>query len=387
MIPFLTTSLFLFCLLSHASGHAPETKPDQRPRFIAIVAPFSGPLAEYGRSMLRGGKARMDEQGSQSAPPGGVVSLISLDDRGEVTRAMQLAKHIPSRSSITAVVGHLTTGCTRAAIPFYTAARVATISPVATGSDLDNERSPYLFRTILSESQQARSLARYIHRTMGKPTVALVYEDSFLGIQLKHSFLIKCEELGLSVKHFSLESNPTTGLRDTIHKLAMLRPEVIFSAGGVRSTALIIRKWPEGIDKPLIFGTYRLISEEFRELVGDHQRGIMAAHPSIWASDFHRGTEIMNEYQKTWKCRMDWLAAQTYDAVDLLVWAIRESGSDPASLQEVLRGLDSKKHARPGLAGSIYFNRNGSLARGVTVAEYINGRWRLRQEETVGSKK
>jgi cytochrome c len=49
-------------------------------------------------------------------------------------------------------------------------------------------------------------------------------------------------------------------------------------------------------------------------------------------------------------------------------------------------GLDSKKHALPGLAGPIYFNRNGSLARGVTVAEYIDGRWTLGQWKAVGSK-
>lgn len=386
MILFLIPALSLFLLLSRDSGHASETKRDQRPIFIAIIAPFSGPLAECGLSMLRGARLRGDEGGDQSYPHRKAVRLIALDDRGEPTRAMQLAERITSHPSIVAVVGHLTTGCTLSAIPFYHAARLTTISPVATGNDLDNVKSPYLFRTILSDRQQAISLARYIHKTMGKVTVALVHEDSSLGTQLKNAFLLTGQELGLSVKSFSMGTNPFAGLYDALHKIALLRPEVIFSAGGSRPTALILRKWPEGIDKPMIFGTYRLISEEFRELVGDGQRGIMAAHPSIWTSDFHRGTEIRARYEKNWKYRMDWLAAQTYDAVDLLFWAIRESGSNLKSLREVLMGLDSKKHALPGLAGPIYFNRNGSLARGAIVVEYIDGRWRLRQGEAVGSK-
>lgn len=386
MIPFLIPALSLFFLLSRPSGHASETKGDQRPIFIAIVAPLSGPLAECGLSMLRGARLRMDEGGDQSAPPGKAVRLLALDDRGESKRAMQLAERITNHPSIVAVVGHLTTGCTLSAIPYYHAARLTTISPVATGNDLDNVKSPYLFRTILSERQQAISLARYIHGTMGKVTVALVFEASSLGTQLKNAFLPTGEELGISVKSFPMGSNPSAGLYDALHKIALLRPEVIFSAGGSRSAALILRKWPEGIDKPLIFGTYRLLSEEFKELVGDGKRGIMAAHPSIWTSDFHRGTETRARYEKTWKNRMDWLAAQAYDAVDLLLWAIRESGSNLNSLRDTLIGLDSKKHALPGLAGPIYFNRNGSLAREVTVAEYMDGRWRLRQGQAGGGK-
>jgi branched-chain amino acid transport system substrate-binding protein len=384
MIPFLIPALSMFVLLSRPSGHASETKGDQGPIFIAIVAPFSGPLAECGLSMLRGARLREDEGGDQSAPPGKAVRLIALDDRGESTRAMQLAERIACHPSIVAVVGHLTTGCTLSAIPYYHAARLTTISPAAAGNDLDSVKSPYLFRTILSERQQAISLARSIHRTMGKVTVALVYEDSSLGTQLKNAFLLTGEELGLSVKSFPMENNPSAGLHNALHTIALLRPEALFSAGGSRQTALILRKWPEGMDKPVIFGTYRLISEEFRELVGDEQRGIMAAHPSIWTSDYHRATETRARYEKTWKSRMDWLAAQAYDAVDLLLWAIRESGSNLNSLTEVLMGLDSKKHALPGLAGPIYFNRDGSLARGASVSEYIDGRWRLRKGETVG---
>ncbi len=384
MIPILIPALSLLLLLFCPSGHASETKGDQRPIFIAIVAPFTGPLAKCGLSMLRGARLREDEGGDQSAAHGKAVKLIPLDDRGEPARAMQLAERIASHPSIVVVVGHLTTGCTLSAIPFYHAARLTTISPVAAGNDLDNVKSPYLFRTILSERHQAISLARYIRRTMGKVTVGLVFEDSSQGIQLKNAFLLTGEELGLSVKSFPMGNNPSATLYDALHEITLLRPEVLFSAGGSQATALILRKWPEGIDKPVIFGTYRLISEEFGELVGDGQRGIMAAHPSIWTSDFQRGAETRARYEKTWKDRMDWLAAQAYDAVDLLLWAIRESGSNLNALRDTLMSLDSRKHALPGLAGPIYFNRDGSLAREVTVAEYIDGQWRVKKEEAVG---
>ena len=76
---------------------------------------------------------------------------------------------------------------------------------------------------------------------------------------------------------------------------------------------------------------------------------------------------------------MDWLAVQTYDAIDLLLWAIHSSGVNPDSIREALRGLESEERSLSGLAGPIFFDKTGSLAREITVAEYAEGEWRLRR--------
>jgi len=148
----------------------------------------------------------------------------------------------------------------------------------------------------------------------------------------------------------------------------------------------MVRKWPEKIDRPLIFGTYRLISEEFSEVAGRHNRGILAAHPCVWRSDFEKGRDTRDRYEKKFKYGMDWLAIQAYDAIDLLLWAIHKSGIDPGSIRDALQDLNSKNHSLSGLAGPIYFNANGSLARDVTVASYTGSGWKLREEGAVGSR-
>jgi ABC-type branched-subunit amino acid transport system substrate-binding protein len=372
--------LIPYFLLSFISGgEGAEGKRNLRPIYIAMVVPLSGNLAEFGRSMLRGGRTRADEDAMKSHLHGSTVKLLALDDRGEATDAMRLAENLKDHPSIGAVIGHLTTGCTLSAIPAYSAAGLPLISPVAAGGDLDNIKSPYVFRTILSENQQAISLAHYIYKTMGKITVALVYEDSSLGNQLKKSFLLKSKKIGLSVKPIVIESNPFPNINEAIHEITILKPGAIFSAGESRLTSLVVRKWPEKIDKPVIFGTYRLISEEFMQWSGEQAKGIMAAHPCIWGSSFRKGREIRDRYERKWKYNMDWLAGQTYDAVDLVLWAIHKSGSEPDAIRCALKSLDAIHRSLPGLAGPIYFNRNGSLAREITVAEYTGRGWKLKE--------
>lgn len=329
---------------------------------------------------------RIEEGKDQTLLNGREVKLIALDDKGNSKEAIRLAENLKSHQSIVAVIGHLTTGCTLSAIPVYNSAQVILISPVATGSDLESIKSPYTFRTILSESQQAVSLANYIYRTIDKKKVALIYEGSPLGNWLRNSFLSRSKEIGLSVKDISVESNPFPNINEVINKIVKLRAGAIFLAGGPRLAALIVRKWPKKIDRPLIFGTYRLISEEFMELAGNHNKGILAAHPCVWRSDFEKGRDIKDRYEKKFKYSMDWLAIQTYDAVDILLWAINKAGIDPDSIRGVLQGLNSKNRSIPGLAGPVYFNPDGSLARDANAALYTGSGWKLREEGEVSSR-
>ena len=100
----------------------------------------------------------------------------------------------------------------------------------------------------------------------------------------------------------------------------------------------------------------------------------------IWGSDFKKGQRIQERYERTFKYAMDWVAIQAYDAVDLLLWGLEQSGPNPSSLRDILHDRKSRDSAVPGLAGPIYFNRDGSLAREVTIAEYREGNWELRKD-------
>jgi len=308
------------------------------------------------------------------------VELMALDDKGDAAEALRLAKNIGWHQSMVAVIGHLTTLCTLAAIPVYNSTELIHISPVATGDDLKRINSPYTFRTILSESEQAMSLADYLYRTIDVKKVVLVCEGSPLGDLLRSSFLLRSREIGLSVETIRVQGNSRSDLTEAIDKVLFMRPGAIFLAVGPELAALIGRELPEKGDSPLVFGTYRIISEEFLELAGKHSTKILAAHPCVWRSDFKKGRDMKMRYERKFKHTMDWVAVQAYDAVDLLLWAIERAGTNAHSVRRVLQDLDSSSNALPGLAGPLYFGPNGSLAREVAVAAHTGSGWKLREE-------
>jgi len=356
-------------------------KNTEEPARIALIAPLSGPLSDFGWSMLRGARIRMGDSKNRGLGESRNARLMVLDDKGDAGGARRVAESISSHRSMVAAIGHLTTSCTLAAIPIYNAAQIIHISPVATGEGMARVSSPYTFRTILSEGEQASSLADYMSRTLRIKSVALVFEESPLGHVLRNSFLHRSRERGLSVQSISVEHNPFTNLAKAITTALAVRAGAIFVAGGPELAALLVRKLPEDARRPPVFGTYRLVSEEFLELAGKYSKGTRAVHPCVWNSNFKRGEDLRENYERQFKYRLDWVAIYTYDAIDLLLWAIEKAGANPHSIRRAVKDLNSAGNALPGLAGPIWFKPKGSLARDVTVAMYTGSGWKLQQRQ------
>jgi branched-chain amino acid transport system substrate-binding protein len=381
LVVFTLRGILIFCiLLLCTSNRQSSAKESTESVYIAVIAPLSGPLSDFGWSMLRGARMRIGDGEDETRWTGRPVKLMALDDKGDASEALRLAKNISSHQSMVAVIGHLTTVCTRAAIPAYNSAELIHISPVATGDDLKGVKSPYTFRTILSESEQAMSLADYLYRIIDVKGVVLVCEGSPLGDLLRNSFLLRSREIGLSAETIRVRGNSFADLAEAMDKILTMRPGAVFLAARPELAALIVRELPEKGDSPLVFGTYRIVSEEFLELAGKHSTKILAAHPCVWRSDFKKGRDIKTRYERIFKHTMDWVAVQAYDAVDLLLWAIERAGTNAHPIRRVLQDLNSSTNALPGLAGPLYFGPNGSLARDVTVAGHTGSGWKLREE-------
>ena len=368
----------ILVLFTSCTAYAHEKRANEVD--IALVAPLSGPLSEFGWSMLRAGRMRLAENENRRLRNGIAVKLLALDDRGDAAKALQLTHSVTNHQSMVAVIGHLTTTCTLAALPVYNSSQLIHISPIATGEGLEHIISPFTFRTILSEGRQAMSLADYLQRKTEVNKVAVVHENTPFGNLLRDSFIGKSEDRGLSPEAISLTGNSLADISEATKKLLTMKPGAVFLAVRPELAAVLVRTLPQGIDRPLVLGTYRLVSEEFLELSGTSSRGILAAHPCAWSSDFKRGMVAKRRYEKEFKHTMDWVAVQTYDAVDLLLWAIEQAGADAASIRSALQGLNSHARARSGLAGPIYFNPSGSLARAASVAVHTGSEWILKED-------
>src|SRR5438094_8678591 len=107
-------------------GLAPAVAPAQNVVKLGMVAPFSGPFAEYGQQMLSGMKAYMKIHGDTVA--GKKIEILQKDDGGPAPEvAKRLTQELGKRDNVDLVVGFGFTPNELAAAPVASEARKAMV--------------------------------------------------------------------------------------------------------------------------------------------------------------------------------------------------------------------------------------------------------------------
>jgi len=83
--------------------------------------------------------------------------------------------------------------------------------------------------------------------------------------------------------------------------------------------------------------------------------------------------EFVTKYRRRFSETPDHFAAQGYDAVKMVAFAVRKNGSSPAAIRTALQGL----RRFPGVTGEITLDRWGAPARPVGIARVRVGQFEL----------
>jgi branched-chain amino acid transport system substrate-binding protein len=77
----------------------------------------------------------------------------------------------------------------------------------------------------------------------------------------------------------------------------------------------------------------------------------------------------------------DWMAANAYDAIGMMVVAIEECGADRAAITECLAAMTTPETGYAGIAGVTIFDENGDCSKPVFVSEVRDGEFVAAEEQ------
>ena len=156
-------------------GHAAETIK------LGVAGVHSGELAPYGISGLRGVEVAVRQINAQGGVWGRSLEIIVEDDLCKPREAATIATKLVVRG-VHAVIGHICSGATLAALEIYNEARIVVLSPSATNPALTrNGRYPNFFRTIAPDDTQARVQVEFTLDVLKKKNVALLHDKGVYG--------------------------------------------------------------------------------------------------------------------------------------------------------------------------------------------------------------
>jgi branched-chain amino acid transport system substrate-binding protein len=303
------------------------------------------------------------------------VELVFADDSGRDAVAVRVAEGLASDRSIVAVIGHLTSGASLAAIRVYAggADPVVLVSPSASSPDLSGA-SPWFFRVCPTDLAHGPRLARYARQELGVRTAGIVYVNDDYGRGVRRTFATEFERLGGSV----LEQDPALPTTATLEPylsrmraggsigVLVLAMDAAVAEGALRQMDDLGLRWP-------VIGGDALVGIE---RVGALAEGIRVSAAYLPDRPGSRNQAFVEAYGRAYPGRLpDHRGAGAYDVAHLLARAIGEVGTGRRAIRDYLASVGGARPAFEGVTGNIAFDERGDiLAPQAAIGVVRNGR-------------
>jgi len=341
---------------------------------IGVAAPFTGDLAGYGDNIKDGSNLKLKEINGAGGINGQKVELVWGDDLCAPKEAGTVGSKFAADKSIVAVIGHLCSSATLAAMPIYVRAGLPAISPTSTNPTIGEVGKGWFFRNCYTDDFQGKYLASYVvPKLLKKDKVAIFYENNDYAIGLKDSFVAGAKDAGITVTGAEAYVAKTTDFTPQLTKLLKDKPDTIFLCGYHPEGALIAGQARKlGFNGPL-FGADGIDNEDYIKIGGKAADNTYCTVPFLAASAGPEGKAFAENFKKTTGRDVDWMSANAYDCLGILADVIAKVGPDRKKIRDGLAAMNSEENGYNGVTGITYFDKEGNCFKPAFVKKVVNG--------------
>jgi branched-chain amino acid transport system substrate-binding protein len=343
---------------------------------IGVAAPYTGNLAAYGDNIKSGVNIKLKEINDAGGINGQKVELVWGDDLCQPKDAGTVGAKFAADKSIVAVIGHLCSSATLAAMPIYVRKGLPALSPTSTNPTIGDVGMGWFFRNCYTDDFQGKFLAVYVvPNLLGKHKVAIFYENNDYAIGLKNSFVAGAKSSGVIVTGAEAYMTGTTDFTPQLTKLLRDKPEAIFLCGYHPEGALIAGQGRKlGFNGPF-FGADGIDNEDYIKIGGKAADNTYCTVPFLAASASPAGKDFAKKYKEAYGRDVDWMSANAYDCLGILAQVIAKTGPDRKKIRDGLAAINSKANGYEGVTGLTYFDEKGDCSKPAFVKKVENGKF------------
>jgi branched-chain amino acid transport system substrate-binding protein len=341
---------------------------------IGVAGPFTGDLASYGDNIKAGVSLKLEEINNAGGINGQKVELVWGDDLCAPKDGGLVGSKFAADKNIVAVIGHVCSSATLAAMPIYVRHGLPCISPTSTNPTIGDVGKGWFFRNCYTDDFQGKYLATYVvAELMGKEKVAIFYENNDYAIGLKDSFMAGAEECGVEVIGAEAYVAKTTDFTPQLTKLLDKKPDAIFLCGYHPEGALIASQARKlGFTGPF-FGADGIDNVDYINIAGKYAENTYLTVPFLAAAASQEGKDFAERFKKTAGRDVDWMSANAYDCMGLLAHVIAKTGPDRKKIREGLAAMNSEEKGYKGVTGLTYFDQKGDCFKPAFIKKVENG--------------
>ena len=248
---------------------------DDKTLTLAVVGPLTGENAAFGTNLVRGTQLAVDEINSTGGAGGKTFAIKKFDDKCNPTEAANVASRIVSDRSIFAVVGHVCSSSTLAALPIYKRAKLTVVSASSTAPDVTKQGYANFSRTIPSDATQGAQLVEFAVKAMNKKKIAFVYPSDDFGQGLNAAAQPQVAKAGGTlVGDVTYTPSNTRDFTPQLTKLSAGKPDVIVMLGYYNDMGTMVSQLDRaGLTGVTLLGCAGIAQPDYAKLAGKAGNG------------------------------------------------------------------------------------------------------------------
>lgn len=341
---------------------------------LAVAGPLSGAFQAKGGAELQGAAFAQEEVNARAATK---AVLVLADDRSlPPDGALEVSKLLVDDEALklVAIIGHLDSPSTRAALPIYGLSNLPVISPTSTSVEIRGLAANF-HRLSPDDGLMGAALARHVVGTLHAQRVSVVMPDTNVYIQgLGTAFKAEAEALGAVAQQAIFPAaKPQVDWKAVAQGLKDQRPDAVFLAGSHLDAAELGKALQgAGVKAPLVGGD-SLYLPELLQAGGTAVEGLLCStyfHPGLVSPE---AKQFSTTFQGKMGVEASSRAALTYEAVRLVAQAVDKAGPDPRGVGRYVRV--AFEQGVPGMAGRTKVDAQGNTHRPMFVMRVHQGRF------------
>ncbi|MFO7902572.1 MAG: ABC transporter substrate-binding protein [Planctomycetota bacterium] len=327
--------------------------------------PIHGRMWQAARAAVK----RANEDGGYQGKPFRLLPVWSENPWGSgVKKLTQLVYE----QNVWAIVGGVDGPSTHLAEQVVTKARLPLISPLSTDKTVNLANVPWMFSLAPGDHRIAKAMIPSIIEVVAdKPFVIISGNDhdSFLLTRELRKSLNRLTVVPEYQMLFGTSNRPENQVDEIVRKSLTAHPAAVVAIAGVKDSLQVVRRLRQrGFDQPIFAGP-RVGHHEFLEHIGPAAGDIrfpVLIEPSRLCVKDATCLELIGD-------EPDYASLHTFDAVTLIVEAIRRGGLNRSAINRALR----ENSPRHGTSGRIHWDGLGGNTREVRMGTVREGRVEL----------
>jgi branched-chain amino acid transport system substrate-binding protein len=266
-----------------------------------------------------------------------------------------------------AIIGGIDGPSTHLAEQVVAKARLTLLSPASTDKTVNLANVPWMFSSLTGDHLQAPVLADAISSYVGrKPFILLSatdHDSHVFTVELNKS--LNQKKIAPSY-HFEFKHS-NEDYTELVEKITKSNAHALVVIAGAQQSAHLISAVREKSFSGLIFGGPSMGRRHFLEEAGKAAEGVI--FPLLYTTG-KNSDSFEKKFTSRFGYRPDYLAAHTYDTVNLIITAIRKAGLNRARIRDAVRELSPWT----GVTGAIRWDTLGGNSRAVQLGTVRAGR-------------